>query len=231
MKFRNIILATAIASTLTMSTALTAGTGSNTSPEQKVDTTAISDHRIAEQLIRFGLRNNDALALLSGAKIKKGLPGEAAKKQKKEKGSAPTTTGMKSGKTETSVEAALARAKELSKGQPDMLAMIADVEESSTRNIVGVSGPTIVEERVRAGYSDYYTETFKKRAETIVLVSGDGDTDLDLYIYDEDDNLICSDTDRTDDMICSWTPAWTGDFTIKIENLGDVYNDYTMLIR
>jgi hypothetical protein len=61
-----------------------------------------------------------------------------------------------------------------------------------------------------------------------VEVRGDGDTDLDCFVYDENGGLIDRDTDRTDYCILDWTPAWTGPFTLKIVNLGNVYNQYRL---
>ena len=82
---------------------------------------------------------------------------------------------------------------------------------------------------VRANETDVYNLYFRGGEEAIVIVSGDGDTDLDLYVYDENGNLIDSDTDRSDDCIVSWTPKWSGYFKIKIKNLGDVYNRYVLV--
>ena len=45
-------------------------------------------------------------------------------------------------------------------------------------------------------------------------------------IYDENGNLIDSDTDSTDECLCTFTPRWTGQFKIKIKNRGNVYNEY-----
>jgi hypothetical protein len=47
--------------------------------------------------------------------------------------------------------------------------------------------------------------------------------------YDENSNLIGSDTDRTDDCVVRWNPRWTGPFQIKIKNLGRVYNRYVLI--
>lgn len=60
----------------------------------------------------------------------------------------------------------------------------------------------------------------------MVIVNGDGDTDLDLYVYDENGNLMGKDIDYSDYCVVSWTPRWTGPFTIKIKNRGSVYNRY-----
>ena len=94
-------------------------------------------------------------------------------------------------------------------------------------SLVTASG-TETDECVLAHSTDTYEVTFRAGREATVLVVGDGDTDLDLYIYVENGNLLDSDTDNLDTMVCSWTPRWTGTFTIKIKNLGSVRNYYTM---
>ncbi len=81
-------------------------------------------------------------------------------------------------------------------------------------------------ERVEAHSTDRYTERFYAGESVYIYVRGDGDTDLDLYVYDENGNLIDSDTDSGDTCLCSFTPKWTGRFTIKVKNLGAVYNRY-----
>jgi GPH family glycoside/pentoside/hexuronide:cation symporter len=43
---------------------------------------------------------------------------------------------------------------------------------------------------------------------------------LPFIMYDENDNLIESDTDNLDTCVCTWTPKWTGEFKIKVKNLG-----------
>lgn len=108
-------------------------------------------------------------------------------------------------------------------------AVTADPSELSTESVSELSRSQ-TKECVNAYTTDTYTVTFKGGEEATVLVSGDGDTDLDLYIYDENGNLIESDTDSLDTMLCSWTPKWTGKFKIKIKNLGSVKNYYTMWI-
>lgn len=94
-----------------------------------------------------------------------------------------------------------------------------------------INGSSCTVERVSANSTDVYNVTFIGGEPAEVFVVGDGDTDLDLFIYDENGNLIDSDTDNTDVCLCEWTPRWTGRFTIKIRNYGSVYNEYTMLIE
>jgi hypothetical protein len=109
-------------------------------------------------------------------------------------------------------------------------AATTEVSNPVTMEMSSESAYSETKECVLAHSTDTYRVTFKAGVEAMVLVSGDGDTDLDLYIYDENGNLIDSDTDSMDTMICTWTPKWTGKFTIKIKNLGSVRNYYTMWI-
>lgn len=81
-------------------------------------------------------------------------------------------------------------------------------------------------ERVEAHATDRYAHRFYAGKTVYIYVNGDGDTDLDLYVYDENGNLIDSDTDSGDTCLCMFTPRWTGRFTIKVKNLGNVYNRY-----
>ncbi len=62
-----------------------------------------------------------------------------------------------------------------------------------------------------------------------VAVIGDGDTDLDLLVYDENGNLIASDTDYTDKCLVEFAPRWTGTFLVRVVNNGYVHNNYLLL--
>jgi len=92
-----------------------------------------------------------------------------------------------------------------------------------------VTGPNLHKDQVLANHTDIYEITFEGDEKAIVAVIGDGDTDLDLFIYDENDNLIGEDTDLTDRCSVEWTPSWTGKYSIKVKNLGSVYNEYIFI--
>ena len=83
-------------------------------------------------------------------------------------------------------------------------------------------------DQVEADSTDLYGLVFAGGSEASVYVEGDGDTDLDLYVLDELGDEVCADADNTDVMICSWTPASTGEFLVAIRNLGEVYNEYVL---
>ena len=90
-------------------------------------------------------------------------------------------------------------------------------------------GPQSGTDSVLAYDTDVYRIQFAGGRLAEVMLSGDGDTDLDLFVYDEYGNEVCSDLSIDDQEYCSWRPRWTGFFTIEIENLGGVYNVYTLM--
>lgn len=89
-------------------------------------------------------------------------------------------------------------------------------------------GGLCVNKSVDANSTVRLVEYFIAGEEAKVTIDGDGDTDLDVYVYDEFGNLMDSDTDDLDYCIVRFIPRWTGKFVIKVVNLGNVYNEYTI---
>ena len=125
-------------------------------------------------------------------------------------------------------ESLFALAEEYAGSNEELLALVADAKQRDFAPKGRRGGAAVTYDRVLARSTDIYRIVFRGRELAEVCVVGDGDTDLDLYIYDENGNLVCSDTDYTDRNYCSWTPRWTGPFEIEIENLGGVYNRYRL---
>lgn len=197
------------------------------------DTTAvvpaqINTMQLALELSKYGYANNDALSLIQAARISKqaGFTAESREKAGGDEIRPAAPEGDKNGQISLDPAKLLADAQAMANNDGVLLAMINDVN-SNVRGAVG--GPKYHEDNVLAHSTDYYNITFRGGETASVLVSGDGDTDLDLYIYDENGNLIDSDTDYTDDCVCSFTPRWTGTFYIKIKNRGRVYNNYVLI--
>lgn len=188
----------------------------------------ISALQTAAGLAKYGYANYSATALVEAAKIFA------------ETKTQPLDVEVEHGKSETvtdksnavSFEPALliADAKKFAGKDKVILTYIKRVEKSlvssSTRGAVG--GPKVQEERVLGKDVDSYKVKFWAKELAEVCVSGDGDTDLDLYVYDENGNLIGSDTDYTDECVVRWVPVWTGTFIIKIVNRGTLYNNYVI---
>ena len=200
--------------------------------QEEKDTTVVIPQsentlRVAAELSKYGYANKDALSLIQAARLSKqaGFTLEERKKFEIEE-MRPAPEGGKSG-GQVSVDPAklLADAKALAGDDGILLALIDDVN-SNVRGAVG--GPKYSNSYVSAGGTDIYNTQFRAGESAIVTVVGDGDTDLDLYIYDNNGNLIDSDTDYSDNCVCTWVPRWTGTFKIKIVNRGNVYNSYLL---
>ena len=63
-----------------------------------------------------------------------------------------------------------------------------------------------------------------ERAE--IEIDGDNYSDLDLFVYDENGNLVASDTDSLDFCYVAWVPKWTGNFRVQVVNVGSDANWY-----
>ena len=201
------------------------GKGTNVGEDKKASAaTAVSQLALAAELVAYGDKNKDAMALILAAKIQMQNPTREGKQKKTSKGGGKDD--KKSGKAD-STDAVLARARALAKGDKGMLAMVDDVADMTSRGRTkgAVSGHR---DRVLARSTDSYKLKFDGGRLAEILIKGDHDTDLDLYVYDENNHEICKDTDSTDTMYCKWTPRWTGTFTIKIKNLGSISNIYTL---
>jgi hypothetical protein len=98
----------------------------------------------------------------------------------------------------------------------------------STLQAGAVGGPKWDNFTVPARTSITYSTNFYAGEMAIVGVAGDGYTDLELYVYDEFGNLIACGTDSYDGCVVSWTPKWTGKFTIKVVNRGFTYNGFRL---
>jgi hypothetical protein len=182
---------------------------------------AVDSAQTATALVRFGDANKDPLALITAARILKSI-GSSESTAKRTGGTPGDDKGKPAADT---VESILARAKTLAAGRADLIALADDVEKSGSRGATG--GPKRNTTVVASRGTDRYSISFDGGRPARVFVSGDGDSDLDLYVYDQNGNLICKDDDNSDDMICGWTPSWTGPFTIRVVNRG-ILNRYVL---
>lgn len=179
----------------------------------------------AHQLVEYGYETGTPLPLIQAASLYVAVNAQNLDATKNAEGEGTETT--KQEVVSYDVDQLLADAAALAEGDANYLALIDGVKNSATRGAYG--GPKSATERVNAHSTDVYRIQFRGNEEASVLVVGDGDTDLDLYIYDENGNLIDQDLDYGDTCLCTWYPAWTGYFTIKVKNLGNVYNRYEII--
>ena len=175
---------------------------------------------VSGELARLAADSKDAILMLAAARLEAMAATETASRDKTSEGG---TTEAGAPKPEKADLYALA---EQFAGTNEALHALIEDSKASGRTRGARGGPKLSVDRVGAYSSDSYRVRFSGGEYAQVFVRGDGDTDLDLYVYDEYGNLVCRDTDSTDQTYCAWTPAWTGTFRIKIENLGSLYNRY-----
>jgi len=180
---------------------------------------------LAGQLAKFGYENNSPSALIQAAELYLGVGTNEFQPVSAEMGIGEETS--KDNFVSLDPKQILADATVLADGDPAYLAMIKKLENTTqTRGAVG--GPKKGVYRVQARGTDTFTVKFWANERATIVVSGDGDTDLDLYVYDDNGNLIAKDDDYSDDCVVNWIPRWTGQFTIKVVNRGNVYNQYVI---
>lgn len=188
--------------------------------------------QVAGQLLKYGYENKEALPLIQAADIYKSVGIGALEGQTKTQETAEDLQGEAGDKTSTvtyDIDKILADASEFADDNETYLALINELKQSGTRGATRNYG--VHYDTVNASTTDTYTIRFRGGERACVVVSGDGDTDLDVYVYDENGNLVGSDTDYGDDCVVVWNPRWTGPFTIKVKNLGRVYNRYSLAVN
>jgi hypothetical protein len=67
--------------------------------------------------------------------------------------------------------------------------------------------------------------------QTRIVVDGDGDTDLDCFVHDLTGRLLGFDDDRTDYCVVTFRRPPSGNVVLEIENLGNVYNEYSVRVE
>lgn len=207
-------------------------TGTNAADVEKAQIPeAVEMLQTAGQLVKYGYANESALPLIQAIELYQiyASPTSGQQKDTEAEEAVAAEDGTKQSKVSYDISQLIADATTFADGDEHYLALLEEVQHSGTRG--ATRNYSAWTETVRAGYTDTYNIAFRGGETACVVVSGDGDTDLDLYIYDNNGNLVASDTDYTDQCVCTWTPRWTGNFKIKIKNRGRVYNRYTMAVN
>jgi hypothetical protein len=201
-------------------------TGNSQEKDESGGDAAVAQVRLASALAQHGMQTKNPHTLATAAQILIDAP------TRELSGTTTATAGKDRKKTAAEIDAAriLSNAQALAGGDKTASARIQALKkrlaEGSRGRVGGAGGGSF---RVQARDTDRFNIEFRGSRTAEVGVVGDGDTDLDLYIYDENGNLIESDTDSTDNCFVSWRPRWTGSFRIEIKNLGRVYNDYVLI--
>ena len=194
----------------------------------------------ASKLVAYARENQSPLAMLTAVQMLQRVRVQDGAGRVKEGPSdaaagAPAGPEGQKGKTPApslDAKVLLAEARTWAKGNQSLLTLIDEASKAQPQASGTLGGnpyPYRQEGRLPARtYKDWVVSMRGGEIARIGVV-GDGDTDLDLEVYDENGNLIVRDIDSTDQCLVQWTPRWTGSFTVRIKNLGRVYNDYLLV--
>ena len=228
-KFNVIILMTFVGLTLNL----------NAQENEKKDRTRAPNDTtkaimLAVDMVNYGYANQAPLLLLEATKIITNYPLGNLIVEKSE-----PSEGAEGNKTEKMHDLdpakLLSDAKGMAIGDKNIIALIEKEEKvvnnkSSVASKGRVGGGVAVDRRVHANsrYTDYILFRGNELAEVAVL--GDGDNDLDLYVYNENGELVGSDTDYTDRCYVSFYPYYTKSYKVVVINRGrSVYSDYILM--
>ncbi len=190
-------------------------------------TKAFEDYRLATELARYAQEQKDPGALLVAAQMMKKNPTQKVTRKKQNQNTGDVKE-KQSGQLPTA-DTLLSQAKLWAEDDLQLIALIE--KEQKVRGSRGRTyGPSKQIERVNPRSTDYYKIKFDGMEVAEIAIIGDGDNDLDCTIYDENGNLVDSDTDSSDTCALSFIPMRDGLFTLKIKNLGyDVYSEYALI--
>ncbi|MEO1570261.1 MAG: hypothetical protein AAFU51_03240 [Bacteroidota bacterium] len=196
-----------------------------------------SPQALAVQLAQYGRATDDAQALATAAQL---LLDHPAAPLDGEVDTETMTETMDDGgpvgdKADDSVSdftavALLAEAAALAEADSPLAGLIEDLQAQAAQPVPygRVGGSLLGVYRVSAYGTNTHYLSFRGGQRATIAITGDHDSDLDFYLYDENGNLVASDTDYTDVGYFSFRPLWTGPFRLRVRNLGNVYNEYVL---
>mgnify|MGYP003441849018 CR=1 FL=1 len=181
---------------------------------------------MAQDLYALGMSNEDALTVLTAAKLAASVDVKEVEQKKETKGDA--LADQPDG-ADAPVDAAamMTSAKELA-GEDEVIAgLIDDAEAEGARGRVGGASSTM--SRLPAGQTDVWEVPFYGDSYAEIAVLGDGDANLDVLVTDENGNTICYDVSWSDKVYCDFVPSWNGYFYVTVQNNGRKRNSYYMM--
>lgn len=179
--------------------------------------------RLAElsaRLYATGIVQGDPLLVLSAARLRKEIAPEPV-----ERAAIGGTVGEDALLTWQEM---LASAETLAGEDADLLGLIADARDETTKGVA--SGPVYNIGTLASGGADTYPPIeFRAGEYAEVYVEAKVTADLNLTVLDAEGRLVCSDTDISSIAYCGWTPVEAGSFTLRIDNKGPVSASYALM--
>lgn len=173
------------------------------------------DMMLAARLARWGAENDDALALVMAARLRRTTDSSIVERGDGQVAAVPDPVARWLNMAET-----------LAGGDPRIAALVAEVRTTALKGRSG--GPRVSLGLVRPRARNSYVEQFEPSRTAVVYVEGDGDTDLELVVREADGQIICEQRGPGDIKMCVWTPTRSGGHRVEILNGGMINNAYSL---
>lgn len=175
---------------------------------------------LSAKLYFHGLYEQDALALINAASIRKTVAfndGMIGNDQGK----------SGAGKIPFTWQEMLDAATELAAQRKDLKALIEDAQSQSSR---GVLTGAIISKGEIAPFEkqEFLDMIFEGGVFAEVYSEGRNDSDIDMFVYDQSGTLVCSQTDPSPINLCGWTPSSTSIHKVILENKSDTQVYYAL---
>ena len=189
-------------------------------------TEAVAQAALADQVARHADRTRDVLAMIAAARMLAQTGPRAVKLEVKSEGKPKAADSPGASGRDATLSGMLTRARQYAGGRHDLNMLVDELAKSAAK--VRDDGPARFSHRIGDGTTDVYLVSFRANEPALVAITGEGVSDLDLGVEDEAGNRICSSDGAGDDELCRWTPRWSGNFRIRVRNLGAVANEYRL---
>lgn len=189
-------------------------------PAISQEATALQQARASRIMYDAGVENRDATMVLAAAKLRRSLGLEPVDRAA-EGGASEETTVL-------DVVAMFDTARGFAVGDDALLGLIEDAEAETTKGVV--NGPVYNVARIKAKASDTYRSVpFEAGKYAEIYVEADDSSDLNLRVHDDQNRLVCSDTDISAIAYCGWKPRTNGSFSIVVVNTANRTVSYSLI--
>lgn len=183
----------------------------------------LRDAMLSKQLYDSGVARADPLLVIAAAKLRKELELERV-----DRAPQGAQADMDSPAPHMGWQEMLATATELSGANEALLGLIDDIRAERSKGLIG--GRVYNTATLGSGQKDNYEALpFEGKKFAEIYLEGKGQGDLNLFIYDDQNRLVCSDTDISRIAYCYWRPAKTANFTAVVENKGPSAANYSLM--
>jgi hypothetical protein len=166
-----------------------------------------SDQSIALDLVRYGDRKKDAMALIQAARMQQALGTQV-------KEGSPLSQAM-----------LLQRARSYSNGRADLALLIDDVAASSLRG--SQTGPILEHFLAPVNELQKLIVRFTGGVRATFSLNAEEPQKIEIEVLDAQGKPVCVRSGAAT-RECSWTPSATGDYQIRIRNVGSTASEYSV---